>query len=158
MKALRKYLVPGIVVSILIFMLSIASGQTQIKRLGTIFQRAYIKIDENQDAPIEVRFEEKQKVSIITFFEQYKKAFDWSDNNEARSFKAFTDKLGQTHQRFKQYYKGVELAEAQYLLHEKEGSIFYAHGKLIHGLDMDVTPVISESEALKKALDHINAG
>ena len=157
MKIHQKYLIPGIVVSILIFMLSIASGQTQIKRSGTIFQQASVRIDENQDAPIEVRFEENQKVSVITFFEQYRQAFNWSDNNEARSFKTFTDKLGQTHHRFKQYYKGVELAEAQYLLHENEGFIFYAHGKLIHGLAMDVTPVISESEALKKALDRINA-
>ena len=61
MKIHQKHLVPGIVVFILIFMLSFASGQTQIKRTGTIFQQASIKNVENQDAPIEVIFEENKK-------------------------------------------------------------------------------------------------
>jgi len=42
-------------------------------------------------------------------------------------------------------------------LHEKEGSVIYAHGSLIHGLELDVTPVLSENEALQKTLDHIKA-
>jgi Zn-dependent metalloprotease len=142
---------------ILICLISFSSAQSLKKQSGDIFQQATVKIDEKQNAPVEVRFKEDQQVSVTTFFEGYRQAFAWSENNKAIQIKELRDNLGQTHYRIKQHYKGIELAEVQYLLHEKEGSVTYAHGKLIHGLDLDVTPVLSEEEALRRALDHIGA-
>jgi Zn-dependent metalloprotease len=132
-------------------------AQSLKNRAGTIFQKATLRIDRNLVAPVEVRFEDDQQISVSVFFDQYRKAFVWSVDNEAISFKEMRDDLGQTHHRFKQYYKGIELAEVQYLVHEKDGSVVYAHGKMIHGLNLDVSPILSEKQALQKALDHIGA-
>jgi Zn-dependent metalloprotease len=145
------------VLLLLVSTISFSSAQNLNKRSGTIFQQASIKIDEKQAAPVEVRFKAEQKVSVNTFFDQYRKAFAWSDENEAISYKRSTDKIGQIHHRFKQYFKGIELAEVQYLVHEKEGAVVYAHGKMIHGLQIDVTPKLTEDEALSRALAHIGA-
>ena len=69
-----------------------------------------------------------------------------SDNNEIKSYNVFTDKVGQTIHRYKQYYKGIELAEVQLILHEKNGIVSNVAGKLISGLNLDVTPSLSESK------------
>jgi len=138
-------------------MLSSLSAQSLKNRAGTIFQQASVRLDKNQTSPVEIRFQDDQNISVSSFFEQYRTAFSWSNENEAILYKQLNDNLGQTHHRYKQYYKGIELAEVQYLVHEAEGSVTYAHGKLIHGLNLDVAPVLSEEQALQKALDHIGA-
>ncbi len=121
------------------------------------FRDAKIRMDKAGQSPVEIRFPEGTQMPVSSFFEEYKKAVGLSDDNDFKSFKAFTDRLEQTHHRFKQYYKGVELAEVQFLLHEKNGAVAYANGNLIHGLDLEVRPVLSEAEALQRALNHIGA-
>jgi len=143
---------------ILCFILNYSlNAQRLNKRTGTIFQNASIQMDESLKSPVEIRFQDMQKVTITTFFEQYRKVFAWSEDNEAILFREMRDELDQTHYRYKQHYKGIEVADVQYLLHEEEGIVTYANGKLIHGLDLDVTPVLSEQQALQKALEHIGA-
>jgi Zn-dependent metalloprotease len=145
------------ILAVLLFSLS-ASAQQNLRRFQTIFLTdATIKMDKQGKVPLEIRFKEGRQISVVSFFDEYKQNFSVSENNEIKPFKVFTDQLGQTHNRFKQYYKGLELAEVQYLVHEKNGSVFFAHGRLIHELNLDVTPVLTESEALTFALGHINA-
>jgi len=70
-----------------------------------------------------------------------------SDEIEMKEYKVSTDKIG-THHRYNQYYKGIEILGAQYVLHEKNDAVWYANGQMIHNLDMDVNPEISEESAL----------
>jgi Zn-dependent metalloprotease len=122
-----------------------------------IFTSAVIMMDKHGISPVEIRFEENSQISVSSFFEAYKVYFNPSHQNEFKPFQSFTDQLGQIHYRCKQYYKGIELGEVQFLLHEKNSSIYLAHGKLIHGLDLKVKPTLSEAEALKYALAYIGA-
>ncbi|NIR62726.1 MAG: hypothetical protein GWN00_04110, partial [Aliifodinibius sp.] len=145
------------ILAVLLFFQS-AFAQTQFKaNSDNIFADAMIKMDKNAKVPLEIRFKESRQISVASFFDAYKQHFNLSGNMEFKQAKVFTDQLGQTHHRFKQYCKGVELAEVQYLVHEKNGSVHYAHGKLIHSLNLDVTPVLSERDALTFALARINA-
>ena len=127
------------------------------KQNSNVFNNALIRMDGQGQSPTDIRFENSSGIPLATFFEHYHKAFNLSPENEARPFRVFTDKLGQSHHRCKQYYRGIELAEVQYLLHEKDGLVFHAHGKLIHGLNLSVKPTLSEAQALQFALRHINA-
>jgi Zn-dependent metalloprotease len=145
------------ILAVLFFSLSIFPPQNLEANSDNIFQGATIKMDKNGGVPVEIRFKGDQQISVASFFDAYKQNFNISEDNEFKSFRVFTDQLGDTHYRFKQYYKGLELAEVQYLVHEKNGSVYYAHGKLIHGLNLEVTPVLTVSEALTFALAHINA-
>ena len=124
---------------------------------SSIFKYATLILDQKTNSPKDIRFEEGNYISLNSFFDQYRNEFNLSNDNELRSFRVLTDKLGQTHLRYKQYYKGIELAEVQFILHEKNGMVFHANGKLIHGLDLDVTPSLSEGDALQYALSNINA-
>jgi Zn-dependent metalloprotease len=144
-------------IAVVLFSLFIFAQQNLRANSDNIFRDATIRMDKQGKAPLEIRFKEGKQVSVASFSDAYKQKFNLSEDNEFKPFKVFSDQLGQTHHRFKQYYKGLELAEVQYLVHEKNGSVFYAHGNLIHGLDLDVAPVLSENEALRFALRHINA-
>ena len=130
------------------------SGQN---KSSSAFNDAVLILDQKTNSPKDIRFKEGNYISLNSFFDEYRNAFSWSNDNEARSFRVLTDKLGQTHLRYKQYYKGIELADVQFILHEKNGLVFHANGQLIHGLDLDVSPSLSEGDALQYALSDINA-
>ncbi len=121
------------------------------------FGNARITLDKQSRCATEIKFNSGNNLPEKQFFEMYKQAFHLSDENDARDCQIFTDKLGKTHHRMKQYYKGIELAEVQYLLHEQDGLVFHAHGNFISGLNLDVSPALSEKKALQCVLNYVNA-
>ncbi len=133
------------------------AGQNAGLSSSQLFSGAKIRMDQQSQTPLDVKFPEGTQAPVSAFFAEYKKAFGLSDDNELKPFQVFSDQLGQTHQRCKQYYQGLELAEVQYLLHEKNGRLFHAHGRMIHGLALETRPVLPEAQALQRALDHIQA-
>ena len=121
------------------------------------FRKALIAYDEHSGVPTSLEFKGDNKPTLDSFFQIFKSAYNFSAENKFVEFRSNKDKLGQTHYRYKQYYKGIELAEVQYLLHEKDGFVQYAHGRLIQGLDLNIIPPLTEPAALKLALKYINA-
>jgi len=121
------------------------------------FSQAKISFDKRSQSPAAISFPDGRGVPVASFFDEYKKAFNVSDDNAVKPLAVFTDQLGQTHHRLTQFYKGIELADVQFLLHEKDALVSYANGKMIHGLDLDVRPVLSEADALQRALAYIGA-
>lgn len=109
-----------------------------------------------QGNPQTLKFEEGNQPTVSSFFDDYKQAFPMSNEIEMKEYKVSTDKIG-THHRYNQYYKGIEILGAQYVLHEKNDAVWYANGQLIHNLEMDVRPGISEESALAAALAKIDA-
>ena len=123
--------------------------------LFPVFLNAQINM-KNQGNPQSLRFEEGNQPTVSAFFDDYKQAFPMADEMKMEEYKVHTDQIG-THHRYDQYYKGIQILGAQYVLHEKNGAVWYANGHLIHRLDMDVNPAISEESALTAALTHIGA-
>lgn len=68
-----------------------------------------------------------------------------------------TDQLGFTQHRLQQTYKGIPIEGGIYILHEKNGQIVSGNGYYATHLNIDVTPALSETQALQIALDTINA-
>jgi Zn-dependent metalloprotease len=123
----------------------------------SMFKTAEITFDPKSKSPIEIRLAKDNIISVASFFEEYKSHYQISEENIFKPVEVFTDQLRQTHYRCRQYYKGIELADSEYLLHEKNGSVYYAHGQLIHNLNIDIFPAITESQALEIAMEQINA-
>ena len=121
------------------------------------FNSAQIAIKKSGTAPAQIRFQEGYEVPVTEFWQGYSKKFQLTAADEFKSFETTTDKIGQTHHRYKQYYKGIEVAEMQYILHEKNGMVQLANGRIIHGLNINTSPALSESEALQKALEQLPA-
>ena len=145
-----------------IFVFSLACFQTpaqqsQSNLSNSIFKDARVIFDKKGNGANDIKFIQGKSIPLESFFREYSNTFNLSKDNEIKSFQVSKDNLGQTHHRYKQYYKGIELAEVQYILHEKNGQVIHANGKLIHGLDLNVEPTLSESETLQYALANINA-
>ncbi len=123
----------------------------------TAFLGARITFDKQTGVPTNIIFKDFNKPTPESFFQIYRSIYNLSTENKLNEFSSHTDNLGHTHHRFKQYYKGLELAEVQYLLHEQEGLVHHAHGKLIHGLEINIKHALHEASAIQFALNHINA-
>src|SRR4030067_345891 len=154
----KSFYVAILGISLFAFGLSGIQAQELNKQISkTAFKDARLVFDKAGEAAIDIQLKNDSAIPIESFFNEYGKAFNLSKDNEVKSFQVTKDNLGQTHHRYKQYYKGIELAEVQYILHEKNGQVIHANGKLIHGLDLNVEPTLSESETLQYALANINA-
>jgi len=68
-----------------------------------------------------------------------------------------TDELGITHKKFQQYYKGIKVENAEYLVHGKNGEIEVINGDFQPINIENVNPVYSERQALGKALEYVGA-
>jgi len=121
------------------------------------FEQAFIRLENRGGSPIEIRFKEGATVSESNFFEHYKNYFNLSNDYHFVLVKEFSDLLNQTHYRYNLYFKGIQVTGAQFILHEKNGIIHYANGHLVHGLDIDILPLITEQSALQAAINHIGA-
>ena len=121
------------------------------------FIGAKITLAESGRAPVEISLPEGKQLPVSSFFEEYRKAFPLSIDNQMAEVQIFKDALGQTHHRFNQRYKGIEVEGFQFILHERKGWVFNANGELVHGLDVDVTPALSEQQALQSARAYLHA-
>ncbi len=123
----------------------------------TAFHKASFLYEKNFESPIEIRFQQNLYINEDDFFKGYKKYFDLSDDFDFILIKKTTDQLGQTHEKYCEYYKGVEIIGAQIILHEKNGYIHFANGHLVHNLILQVTPLFNKEDALQYALRFIGA-
>ncbi|MCG6960914.1 hypothetical protein LJE82_13575, partial [bacterium BMS3Abin03] len=131
-----------------------AQNKNQYK--NTPFYNAQITLDKHGQSPSAIRFKEGNQPTVASFFQEYQQFFPMSQDNRTETFPVSNDKIG-THHRFNQYYKDLEVIGAQYILHEKNGKVWYANGHLVSGIEMDVIPAISERATLQAALKYINA-
>ena len=123
---------------------------------NTAFKDSRVVFNQRGNGSIDIQFIQGQGIPTDQFFSEYRKAFKLSADNEFKSFQKIKDNIGQTF-RYKQYYKGLELAEVHFILHEKNGQVTHANGKIIQGLEVDSNPSLTEEEALEFALASINA-
>jgi Zn-dependent metalloprotease len=140
-----------------LFLLNFLCGQGVNGSSNIYFSHSKIFYDRLSKTPISIRFVPNLQPPVDRFFDEYLKFFSISNNNQLLSHKTIHDRLGITHHRFNQYYKGIQVIGAQYVLHEKSGVVYYANGRLIHNLNLDINPLIDENTALKLALNYIGA-
>lgn len=133
------------------------SAQDKSTIAGSVFKNSTIVVDPVTKSPSNIRVKEGDNISLQSFFNEYKKTFGLSDDNELRSYKVSADNIGQTIHRYKQLYKGIELAEVQFIIHEKNNMVIHANGNLVHNLNLNVKPSLSADDALQYALSNINA-
>jgi len=79
------------------------------------------------------------------------------EEDKFRLKSVITDELGITHKRFQQYFKGIKVENAEYLLHGKNDNIEYINGDFQDLNIQNIEPILSEQQALLKALEYVNA-
>jgi Zn-dependent metalloprotease len=144
-----------LILSCLIFSIDAQQGSNKSNEID--FEKAFIRLENWGGSPYEIRFKEGSNVDKSVFFQKYKNYFGLSDDYQFEQLSEFSDQLYQTHYRYNLYFKGIQVNEAQFILHEKNGIIHYANGHLVHGLEVDISPLITEQTALQAAINHLGA-
>ncbi len=85
------------------------------------------------------------------FLDILKAGFREPLSNSFKSIGVIHDKDALEHQKFQQYYKGIEVLGAELILHQKENDLLSANGSTIPELQMDVLPNLTSDEAIKRA-------
>ncbi|MFN0200325.1 MAG: M4 family metallopeptidase [Bacteroidia bacterium] len=86
-----------------------------------------------------------------------KKALHLRGIDGLRKVNEHTDKLGQRHQRFYQTYQGYTVEGSMYLVHSLGDKIVSMNGDYFAGIDIEPNFLLSENQALAKALAYTNA-
>ena len=80
-----------------------------------------------------------------------------SNDEQMRPARFETDQLGFSHQKFEQYYKGVKIEHATYTVHARGGAVESLSGDYEKVNQLSVTPGLSASAALGRALAAVGA-
>ncbi|MCP4747495.1 MAG: M4 family metallopeptidase [Desulfobacteraceae bacterium] len=99
-------------------------------------------------------FKPSSNIKHKNFFSRYR---GLSSQNTFRQKRQIIDNLGIRHTCYQQYYKGLRVINAEYILHEKGNRIFRSNGIIFSGLAVDVNPTLKEPEAFELALQHVGA-
>ena len=77
------------------------------------------------------------------------------DRHTFQQIRAANDSRGNRHRRFEQQYQGVVVEGLQIITHEKAGKVYAATGTPARVESLDVSPTVTEAQALATALQHI---
>jgi Zn-dependent metalloprotease len=136
----------------------------QQQALAAIRLRSQIELDhrgppswiKGQIAP---RNGEDPVQSALTTLEMIRDAFCAASNDGF----AFTghlekeDRLGQTHVRIKQTYRGLDVPGAELTVHMTQDSVTIINGHFQPGIDLPTKPVLTSQEVSRIALEHVTA-
>ncbi|UVJ41802.1 hypothetical protein NVV94_13865 [Pseudomonas sp. LS1212] len=105
-----------------------------------------------------IRFRPEAQVDARSFMSRYGSSLQLAEGTKMRPVSEQTDELGMTHLRYQQYYRGIEVEGAQFLVHAKGTRALSANGELALRFAPSVLqPSIDEARAWAIARDHLHA-
>ncbi|MBS1657024.1 MAG: M4 family metallopeptidase [Bacteroidetes bacterium] len=104
-----------------------------------------------------IKFRNDAPYRAKEIFSQQPELLGMKGGDELKLLRTRTDAAGINHYRFAQYYKGVRIELAEYLVHEKKGSVYLINGDFIPGLNLDVNAAVSPQRAIDVALETVPA-
>lgn len=85
----------------------------------------------------------------------YKKEFGLGDNDEMKIIRTDADNTGYKHYRYGQFYKGIPVEGAVFVIHELNEKPVSGNGYIIQGLKTDTENPIRADKALELSLKHV---
>ncbi len=129
-----------------------------ISLTSTAQQNDTLKIKRNDKGVITfVRFAPRNERAMANGKTILKEVLKLDQKDDFRLQKENTDKYGITHQRYQQYYNGIKVEGAEYLVHGKNGMIGSINGNYSKVVKLSTSPQLAEQQALEKALIYVDA-
>ncbi|MBP7533287.1 MAG: M4 family metallopeptidase [Chitinophagales bacterium] len=97
-------------------------------------------------------FKPNTPLTAQSFLDRQKDFLALPANNGLKLVRTKTDKLGFTHYRYQQTYRQLPVEGAEFLLHEKDNQLKSTNSGLVNGLNISITPTLTEIDALENAL------
>ena len=152
-KTINESIRPPLLVLLMVFITGHSIGQ-----VGAPFNSKFSSIAKPGSSRDWVDFSEGTVIKPTTIFEDFKDAFELSNDDQMKIKKTENDELGFTHYRYQQYYKNLPVLYGEYYVHQQhDGFVNAANGRLISGLNLNSTASVTEKQALGTALHFMNA-
>lgn len=90
-------------------------------------------------------------------FDKHRTKFGLSSRDEMKPRRQTESTKGLKHYHYQQYYDGLEIEGAEFIIHEKNGKAYRANGKVVSDLSIETIPTISTQDALEAALKSMPA-
>ena len=100
---------------------------------------------------------ESTQLSTKEFIQQYPELFDLDEASSLSIFQVQSDDQGMVHYRMRHEVNNIPVHASELIVHEKNGKLHTANGRLVYGDFAKMTASISADQAIQKALDHLNA-
>ena len=143
----KKFIKPLFAAAILLFPL-----------LSKAQEKDTLEIQKDENGKVNfARFKQSDKMKIEDGTIFLSNILQVKGDDELRITKEVTDELGINHRKYQHYFKGIKVEGSEYQLHGKSGFIETINGNFNEINISSVIPVISEQQALKKALIFVNA-
>ncbi len=101
--------------------------------------------------------DDSQSYSIQNSTKLFQDVLNPSKNTTFTQISQQQDNLGYTHQKLQQYYKGIKVEFGTLVLHSKSGQVKTLSNEYYDITEMDVSPSLSNTQALNFALSNIGA-
>jgi len=100
----------------------------------------------------------KKVETLYGFLDKAKIIFDLDELSELKIVKVETDELGWKHHRTQQYFNGIPIEGAEFIIHEKDGYVEKANGKFITNFQKErKQPSINKQASIDRLLNQIDA-
>ena len=105
-----------------------------------------------------IDFREDVIINPNSLFEDLKKAFELSQDDQMKIQRIQDDNIGFKHYRYQQFYKNRRVIYGEFIVHQTEkGIVKSGNGRLITGLNLSATASLNEEQALNSALNFLKA-
>jgi bacillolysin len=148
------------VLSLFVSLLAMNLASAQTNTTPTLLQTGNTFIQdriESSDPQGWLFFKNSSDLKEGQLFSEQASAAGLSANDNMVLVKSEADEQGNTHNRYQQYYKNIEVEGGEIFEHVRDCYVYLLHGKIIEGLNFNAQPVITEAHALNNAKIFIGA-
>ncbi len=104
-----------------------------------------------------IKLDKSTNYSLQNAKQIIKENLKMSTKDNLIKIKTEKDKLGFTHEKYQQTFKGIKVEFGTYTVHAKNGSIKSMNGELFSTKEINTTPSISKQTALNRAIAYVGA-
>ena len=116
-----------------------------------------IRYTEKSTLPSYIKMRKGKEIPFAQAEHWFKTIMELSDDHAWTLLNTTDDKLGMTHYRFQQTYKGYPVDGSMYILHAKAGKVFSANGEFFTSLPTTSSAAISKEDAINAAIGYVGA-
>ncbi|MBK9455434.1 MAG: M4 family metallopeptidase [Bacteroidetes bacterium] len=124
----------------------------QNKALPVHVENKYQQAIKPGASPAWIEFRKEAEYTAETVFTAAPDLLGISNRDELKLMKVNTDKAGNKHFKFAQFYNGVRVEGVEHMSHERNGKLHLINGNFIPGLNINTTAMVSETDAIEKVL------
>ena len=116
-----------------------------------------IRYTDRSAAPNYIQLRAGMEVPYPDFEKWISHALNFSPEDDLQLYATETDKIGHTHYRLRQLYKGLPVEGSMYIVHTYNGMVYAVNGDFFAGLSATETPAIPSPAALQIAMAEVGA-